>query len=371
MGKIKRFEDILISSQTLKLNVGYTTGTCAQAAAKAAVIMLTSGKLVETIDVETACGKVLNIAVHEQEIASGYCRCSVIKDSGDDPDVTDGAKICAEVRFSQDAGVTIRGGRGVGRVTRPGLPIAIGEYAINPYPRRMIIKELSPYLSCKKDSKAGFEVIINVPKGEELSKKTYNHRLGIEGGISILGTTGIVEPKSLAAYKASLSLELDVLKACGKKKAAVVLGYVGERFCKEKLGLKDDSIVKAGDYVGFVLEECAKKGISDVILAGHISKLSKVANGQFNTHYQQGDGRLETIVRYAKTSGASEDIVQELLKQETAEAAVEILKNNGLDKTFDGIARAAAGKINTLVKGALNISCYVLSLDGTLLAAYE
>ena len=130
---------------------------------------------------------------------------------------------------------------------------------------------------------------ISVPRGEELAKQTFNPRLGIEGGISILGTTGIVEPKSLAAYKASLSLQLDVIKASGSNRAALVPGYVGERFCKEVLRIKDDIIVKTGDHIGFMFEECAQKGINEIIFAGHIGKLVKVANGQFNTHCQHGD----------------------------------------------------------------------------------
>ena len=354
----------------VQLKKGFTTGTCAQASAKASAIMLTTGKLVETVEVETACGTVLCIALHDQEIASEYARCSVIKDSGDDPDVTHRAKIFAEVRFSLEPGIAIKGGKGVGKITKPGLPVGIGEYAINPIPRKMIVKELSSYLSSQRDPKKGFEVIISVPRGEELAKQTFNPRLGIEGGISILGTTGIVEPKSLAAYRVSLSLELDVIKASGKNKVALVLGYVGEKFCKETLGLEDDAIVKIGDHVGFMLEECARKGFKDVLLAGHIGKLAKVAHGQFNTHCQYGDGRLETIACYAKSSGASESVIRHISAQETAEAAIEILRNNGLVKTFDVIAQAVVENINVLVKNALKVSSYVLSLNGEVLGRY-
>lgn len=354
----------------LKLKKGYTTGTCAQAGAKAAAIMFTTGKLLETVEVETACGNLLSIALRDQEITPEYARCSVIKDSGDDPDVTHRAKIIAEVRPLRQVGIIIRGGKGVGRVTKPGLPVPVGEYAINPVPRKMIVKELSLYLSSQGGSQNGFEVIISVPKGEELAKQTFNPRLGIEGGISILGTSGIVEPKSLAAYKASLTLELDVIKACGKKKVALVLGYVGEKFCKETLGLEDDTIIKIGDHVGFMLEECAYKGIREVILAGHIGKLAKVANGQFNTHCQHGDGRLETIAHYAKLCGAPDAVLQEINNQKTAEAAIEILKQNNLCETFNKLAQGVVEKINALVKSVLNVSCYILSLEGEVLGSY-
>ena len=345
-----------------ELKKGFTTGSCAQAAAKAAVMMLTSGKIVETVEILTASGAELNISLSDMEIGDGFARCAVIKDSGDDPDITNGAKVFAEARFSGQPGIILKGGKGVGRVTKPGLAVAVGEWAINPVPRKMILQELKPYLE-----KKGFEVTISVPRGEELAKQTFNPRLGIEGGISILGTTGIVEPKSLAAYKASLSLQLDVIKAAGQVRAALVPGYVGEKFCKEVLGIKDDIIVKTGDHIGFMFEECAKKGIREVVFAGHIGKLVKVANGQFNTHCQHGDGRVDTIARYSRLANAPEDIIRELSSQETAEAAGEILKKNNLTAVFDMLAKAVVEKLNELVNSALEIKCYILSLQGEVL----
>ena len=342
-----------------ELKKGFTTGSCAQAAAKAAVMMLTSGKIVETVEILTASGAELNISLSDMEIGDGFARCAVIKDSGDDPDITNGAKVFAEARFSGQPGIILKGGKGVGRATKPGLAVAVGEWAINPVPRKMILRELKPYIE-----KKGFEVTISVPRGEELAKQTFNPRLGIEGGISILGTTGIVEPKSLAAYKASLSLQLDVIKASGSSRAALVPGYVGEKFCKEVLGINDDIIVKTGDHIGFMFEECAKKGIKEVVFAGHIGKLVKVANGQFNTHCQHGDGRVDTIARYARLAKAPENIIQELSSQETAEAAGEILKKNNLTAVFDLLAEAVVEKLNELVNSALKINCYILSLQG-------
>ncbi len=347
-----------------ELRKGFTTGTCAQAAAKAALMMLTSGKIVEKVDIVTASGAELNIGLSDQEIGDGFARCSVIKDSGDDPDITNGAKVFAEVRFSNQSGIILKGGKGVGRVTKPGLAAGVGEWAINPVPRKMILQEI------KKRGQIpfpGLEVTISVPRGEELAEQTFNPRLGIEGGISILGTTGIVEPKSLAAYKASLSLQLDVIKAAGSVRAALVPGYVGEKFCREVLWVKDDIIVKTGDHIGFMFEECAKKGIKEVVFAGHIGKLVKVANGQFNTHCQHGDGRVDTIVRYARLANAPEDIILELFSQETAEAAGEILKKNNLTAVFDLLAKAVVEKLNELVNSALKINCYILSLQGEVL----
>jgi len=347
-----------------ELRKGYTTGTCAQAAAKAAVMMLTSGEIVETVEILTAGGAKLNINLNDQEIGGSYARCSVIKDSGDDPDITNGAKVFAEARFSDQPGITLKGGKGVGRVTKPGLAVAVGEWAINPVPRKMILQELSAFL---REKNRGLQLTLSVPRGEELAKQTFNPRLGIEGGISILGTTGIVEPKSLAAYRVSLSLQLDLIKASGQARAALVPGYVGEKFCKEVLCIKDDIIVKTGDHIGFMFEECAKKGISEIIFAGHIGKLVKLANGQFNTHCQYGDGRVDTIVRYARKAKAPEEIIQELSLQETAEAAGEILRKNNLSAVFDMLAKAVAGKLDELVNAVLKINCYILSLEGELL----
>lgn len=359
-----------------KLKNGYTTGTCAQAAAKAAVTMLIRRRPLKEINIITPSGVKLKLSVIDPVIGAYRVSCAVIKDSGSDPDVTNGTRIYAEVRFSKRPGVLVRGGKGIGRVTKPGLASAVGEYAINPVPRRMIIKEISAYQSyCSKIEKGkermrGFEAAISVPDGERLSKLTFNPRLGVVGGISILGTTGIVEPKSLAAYKASLALQLDVLKASGYKKAAVVLGYVGERFCKDTLKLKDDVIIKVGDHIGFILKACAKKKINEVFLAGHIGKLVKVAAGQFNTHCQYGDNRIGTIVAYARQCGAREAVIKEVSGQDTAEAAVKILKDNSLDEVFDKIAKRAAEKINSLVNGALKITCVILSLKGEVLASY-
>ncbi|MDP3731977.1 MAG: cobalt-precorrin-5B (C(1))-methyltransferase CbiD [Candidatus Omnitrophota bacterium] len=359
-----------------KLKTGFTTGTCAQAAAKAASLMLVTKKIIKSIDIETASGVKLNLKIIDQEIGRDFTQCAVVKDAGDDPDVTDGAKIYARVKYSDKKGISIRGGEGVGVVTKPGLAVSVGEYAINPTPRQMIIKEVTPYLArlyaqrrgLPKDK--GVEVIISVPQGKEIAKHTFNPRLGIVGGISIIGTTGIVEPKSTDAYKMSLSLELDVLKAAGYKKATLVLGYVGEKFCKEVLGLKPDSIVKIGDHVGFMLSECVKKKIRKVMLIGHIGKLVKLVNGQFNTHCQFGDERIETIAHYAKLSQATRPVLEEILKQTSAEATIAILKNNSLTQAFHRLAQKIVSAINEFTDNQLQINCILLSLKGEILSAY-
>lgn len=351
----------------MKLRKGYTTGTCAQAATKASALMLATGKKVEGVDIETPSGLRLHLSIVDPEIGEGFAKCGIVKDAGDDPDVTHGAKIFAEVRFSEGRGVTIRGGEGVGIVTRPGLALPVGEYAINPTPRKMIMKEISEIFPGEK----GLEVIISVPDGEALARRTFNPNLGIVGGISIIGTTGIVEPKSVDAYKTSLALQLDLLKASGESKAILVLGYVGESFCKQVLGLSDNSFIKIGDHVGFMLEQCVKKGFEEALLIGHIGKLVKVAGGQFDTHFRHGDRRLETIAHYATLHGASPEMVQAILQEKTAEATIPILKEAGLEKVWQDIAREVILRTKDLAGRNLKIHCILLSLEGRVLGEHH
>ena len=350
----------------MRLRNGYTTGTCAQGAAKASAMMLVTRKLLDRVEVETSSGVKLHLPLIDPEVGNDYAKCGVIKDSGDDPDITHGAKIYAMVRICSKLGVTIKGGEGVGIVTKPGLAVPVGEYAINPIPREMIWKEVSQFLP----EDTGLEVIISVPQGEELAQRTFNPRLGILGGISILGTTGIVEPKSVEAYKTSLSLQLDILKATGYRKATLVLGYVGERFCKAVLELPDDSIIKIGDHVGFMLEQCVRKRIEEVLLIGHIGKLVKVAYGQFNTHSRSGDRRIETIAQYAARWGADSETIEAILKETTAEATVELLRGKGLMTIFDHIAQQVVSQANEFASGKLKLTCIILSLGGEVLGSH-
>lgn len=346
------------------MKLGFTTGTCAQAAAAAAGRMLFSRRIMDDLEIETPAGKKLKLKLIGQKIGKDFAQCGVIKDSGDDPDVTDGAKIYARVRFSDVKGIEIKGGKGIGKVTKPGLAVAVGECAINPVPRKMIAQELTPYLTKSR----GLKVTLSVPNGSELAKRTFNPQLGILGGISIIGTTGIVYPKSTDAYKASLALQLSVLKATGHKKAVFVLGYVGEKFCREQLKLKPDAFIKIGDHVGFMLDECVKKGIKRVLLIGHIGKLVKVANGQFNTHCNFGDERLSLLADYAVSCRAGKGAVAKILRQKTAEAVIPILEDAGVaDKIFSRIAADVSKKCAEFAKGKVAVNCILLSLNGELL----
>ena len=349
------------------LRKGYTTGSCAQAAAKAATLTLLGRKRVDEVELETPSGIRLLLPVIDTELGDRYARCGVVKDAGDDPDITHGATIYATVRFSNTPGVILRGGKGVGLVTKPGLAVPVGEHAINPIPRKMIFREVSSLLP----EGQGVEVTITVPEGEALAEKTFNPRLGIEGGISIIGTTGIVEPKSINAYRTSLSLQLDVLRAQGTEKVILVLGYVGERYCKNVLHLPEDSVIKIGDHVGYMLDQCGEKGFKEVLLVGHIGKLVKVAAGQFNTHFRFGDRRIETIVDHARRCGADQRIIEALLLLTTAEATIELLREHGMMNVFEHIATEVALRTKHRVGERFRIRCILLSLKGEVLGSHD
>jgi cobalt-precorrin-5B (C1)-methyltransferase len=231
----------------------------------------------------------------------------------------------------------------------------------------MILRDVSSLLPDGQ----GVEVTITVPEGEALAEKTFNPRLGIEGGISIIGTTGIVEPKSINAYRTSLSLQLDVLRAQGLEKVALVLGYVGERFCKKALHLPEDSVIKIGDHVGYMLDQCGEKGFKEVLLVGHIGKLVKVAGGQFNTHFRFGDRRIETIVDHARCRGADQKIIEAILRETTAEATIDILREHRMMNVFDDIAKEVALRVKHRVGGKFGIRCILLSLKGEVLGSHD
>jgi cobalt-precorrin-5B (C1)-methyltransferase len=347
------------------LRKGVTTGACAQAAAKACAIMLTGQRKIKSVEIELPNGKKKEFTLVEQEFDKDYAGCGVIKDAGDENDVTDGIKIYCEIRRTDAAGLSIKGGCGIGIVTKPGLAVPVGEYAINPVPRQMILRDVSRILPQEE----GFVVEISAPGGKEIAKRTFNPRLGVKGGISIIGTTGIVEPKSQDAYKASLSLELNVAKAGGHKTIFLASGYLGEKLLKDRFGVEESAIVKVGDYIGFMLGECVEKNISQVILIGHIGKLAKVAAGLFNTHSKFGDARLETIAAYAGSCGAASEIIREILGLRLAEESVEILRKNNLMLTFNKIAERVVERANEYCSGKLRLACIILSLKGEILVA--
>lgn len=349
------------------VRTGLTTGACAQAAAKGCALMLVSENIISSVEIKLPNGENRVIKLIKQKITEDCAGCAVIKNSGEeDKDVTNGIEIVCEIKKTQKLGITLKGGRGVGKVTCPGLPVDVGEWAINPAPRKMIMRDVSQVLP----EKGGYIVEISVPEGERIAEQTYNPRLGIEGGISIIGTSGLVLPKSQESYKKSLLVELNVAIAAGYKAIFIASGYLGERLLIENYNIPRQQIIKVGDHIGFMLEQCAAKGVAKVMLMGHIGKLSKVAAGLFNTHYKTGDARLETIAAYAALNGAGRDVVKELLGLKLAEAAIDVLKNKGFMAAFDDIAGRAAERVIELCKGSMDVTVVLLSLKGEVIGKF-
>lgn len=348
------------------LRRGFTTGTCAQAASKAAALMLVTGKVLDSVTIQLPDGQELALPLVEPRLEKDSASCGIKKESGDDIDVTDGTVIFSRVTLTNTPGVTISGGKGIGRITKPGLPVAIGESAINPTPRKVITRDLESLLQPHR----GFEVLVWAPEGEALAKKTWNPRLGIQGGISIIGTTGVVEPKSTAAFEASIDTYIKVAAAQNKRCLHIVSGYVGEKFLTSRFGISKDRIVAVGDHIGHALDTCVEAGLKKITLCGHIGKWSKLAAGLFNTHYSTGDARLETIAALAGASGAPVGIIREILALELAEASIDIIRREDLMVTFDLMAQRIHKRCLARTDHTMEIGVIALSLKGDILGAF-
>lgn len=312
-----------------RLRLGYTTGSCAAAAAKAAAWMLLTGTWKETITLDTPKGIRLELAVKEITITSNFVSCAIEKDSGDDPDVTKGTLIFATVSRSEVPGVSVDGGFGIGRVTKGGLDQPVGNAAINSVPRRMIRENVEEVMALT-DYQGGISVVISAPEGEELAKKTFNPRLGIVGGISILGTTGIVEPMSEKALVDTIRVELRQRRASGADYVLLTPGNYGSDFIKNELGLDMKIAVQVSNFIGDALDICKELGFMGVLLIGHIGKLVKIAGGMMNTHSKYGDCRMEILAAHAGAAGAAKETVEEILDCVACDDVLRILRDAGL-----------------------------------------
>ncbi len=312
-----------------KLRRGYTPGSCAAAAAKAAAYMLLTGRRMERVALATPKGIRLELEVKEISVGPDAVSCAIEKDSGDDPDVTRGTLVFAEVSRHEAPGVAIDGGIGVGRVTKPGLDQPVGAAAINSVPRRMI-SEAVEEVRVLADSREGLKVVISVPEGEALAKKTFNPRLGIEGGISILGTTGIVEPMSEQALVDTIRVELRQRRESGAEYVLLTPGNYGSDFIRDGLGIAPALPVQISNFIGDALDICRELGFRGALLVGHIGKLVKLAGGMFNTHSQYGDCRMEIIAAHAAAAGLRTERVKEILQCVACDDALRILREEGL-----------------------------------------
>ncbi|MGZ7115912.1 MAG: cobalt-precorrin-5B (C(1))-methyltransferase CbiD [Methanobacterium sp.] len=343
------------------LPYGITTGTAATAAALTAFFAIFK-KEIPTVNIYSPFGK-LGIHVHSFKKLNSNCgRACIIKMPYKDPDVTKNLKICADVKVIDSNELIIKGGKGVGMVTKPGLQVPVGGHAINPVPMQMIKSNLQKVLPEGK----GAEVTIFVPQGEEIAKKTMNERLGIEGGISILGTTGIARPMSSSAYKESLSCQIDVAIAEGFKELVFVPGNIGEGIAKEILDVHDDQIIQMGNFVGFMLDKAHEKRVKRIILLGHAGKIIKIAAGIFNTKNSVADGRREVIAAYCGLVGADKEVINKVFKSKTTEDMVDILdKENLTFEVFNRIGKTVKEKCQE--RAGIDFDVIIVRMDGKIL----
>ena len=341
---------------------GITTGTCAAAASKASAIHLVSGSFPKNVKVRNLDGLEFNVDVFREGKYFG-----VIKDSGDDKaDVTGGVKVLARVEISDgEDNIEFVAGEGVGIVTLPGLKVPPGQPAINPVPREMIaiaVREVIPRQSLR--------ITIAIPKGQEIAKRTFNPRLGIVGGLSILGTTGIVKPMNEKALLDSLTLELRMINALGFSEIYVTFAGTGEKFTRRIFHVEGRNIIQCGNYIGHVLDEAAKLGFKRATICGNPGKLLKVSAGSFNTHSRIADGRLEALCTHLALTGAGRELIRQVYESNTTNEAVEIVKAGGFAGVWNNIAEVISRKCAERVNGAMKIDVVFFDGEGVILGEY-
>ena len=340
------------------MRFGYTTGSCATAAAKAAAIGLFTGNIPDEVEIDTPASVKLRLKIHHRRLSADETACAVQKDAGDDPDVTNGCYVHAKVMRNFAQTIEIDGGEGVGRVTKPGLQVPVGHAAINPVPRRMIEGAVKEVIG----NGCGLKIVISVPDGKALGEKTFNPKLGIIGGISIIGTTGIVRPMSEDAFKTSLLCGLDIAKGIGYETVVLVPGSLGERSTLNLFNIPKDQVIQISNFVGFMLTAAGQRNFKRIILAGHPGKLAKLLRGDFQTHsavskpandilidiieQQVQNGGQESGVGGQKTETRLPDAMLNHLKEvSTVEGIVELLR----EYKYLSIMNEVAEKVETKV----------------------
>ncbi len=353
------------------MRYGFTTGSCAAAASKAAAYMLLTGQEKKIIRIETPKGIPFEATIEHIARSEHSVSCAVLKDGGDDPDITTGAFIYAKVSLLEqkaveeenqtDALILIDGGIGVGRVTKRGLDQPVGNAAINHVPREMIEKEIREVCQLT-DYKGGLSIEISVPKGEELSKKTFNPKLGIVGGISILGTSGIVEPMSSQALIDTIRVELNVRRAEGTSLVAVSPGNYGLEYMKETYAYDLERSVKCSNFIGDTIDMAVEAGFQSMLLTGHIGKLIKLSGGIMNTHSKEGDCRMELMATAGILAGINSKCAREILNAPTTEEGLRLLQEAGKFKqTMEIIMEKACFYLNRRAAGKIQIECIIYS----------
>lgn len=329
-------------SQGKNLRCGYTTGSCATAASKAAAAMLLTGERIDSVRIDTPKGIVLNLEPLEVMLTADFASCAIRKDSGDDPDDTNGVLVYAKVEKTAEPGIMIEGGVGVGRVTKPGLACSVGGPAINPTPRKMITTEVGKVMA-EAGYTGGLKVTISIPAGVEIAKKTFNPRLGIIGGLSVLGTSGIVEPMSEKALVETMYVEIRAQQAAGNKNLLVFFGNYGEDFTRDEMKLDLDGHVTCSNFVGELLDYAVFCGFETLLLIGHSGKLVKVAQGVMNTHSKYADCRTELFALEAMFHGASVEVGKEIYSCLTTDEVTKVLKRENI---FEPVIEKVTDKID-------------------------
>ena len=353
-----------------KLRTGFTTGTCATAAARAALVSIITKNKVDSIQVSLPKEKKITIKIVSCRFDQNSARCSVIKDGGDDPDVTHGAEIVVDLQITPNTGqIEIDGGEGVGRVTKPGLGLDVGAAAINPTPKKMITQNLT---DAGKEilKKNGIKAIISVPKGKEIAPKTDNPRLGIMGGISILGTTGIVVPYSTASFAASIRQSLDVTIAMKDNTVVLTTGGRSEDFARKEITLPDHCFVQMGDFSGYTIQQCAKKSIKKAYVAGFIGKLTKIAMGVKQTHVKGSKVDMDFLADIAQKCNTSKETIDEIKKANTARHVQEIIVKNKVEGFFDAICKEVYDQMRAHSENKVEIQVILFDFDGCALGRY-
>ncbi len=322
-------EDYYSIKNNRKMRFGYTTGSCAAGAAKAAVSMLLKGGTVKTVELMTPKGILLNLEILHIEKGIGQVSCAVKKFAGDDPDVTDGIEVFVKAEKTNFSGIRIEGGKGVGRVTKRGLEQPVGSPAINQVPRSMILREAEEICS-ETDYEGGLLLTVSIPQGEEIAGRTFNPRLGIEGGISVLGTSGIVEPMSEAALIRSIEVEMRQKVENGAAYLLVTPGNYGAAFLREHMDLPFEENMKCSNYVGETLDMAVDMGVKGILFISHIGKFVKVAAGIMNTHSRCADARAEVLAANALRAGISLEGAKEILDTITTDEALAVIRREGL-----------------------------------------
>lgn len=344
-----------------KYSCGFTTGTCAAAAATAAAIMLFSGKIVYKVYVKLPTGEMLLADIMDQKFDVEGVSCCVKKDSEDDPGVTGEVLIYAKVRLNPSNEICIEGGNGVGIVTQKGMTCPVGSAAINSVPREMISENIKKICDDYKYS-GGVNIVISVPGGEELAKKAIITRLGVTGGISITGTTGVVEPVNEKTFIDSLHVEMEVIREKGYTSLLAVPGIHAQSFIDKALGISGENSLKFCNYLGEILDFALELDFNEILIACHIGKIVKVAGGMMNTHSRNGDFRMEVFACYAALYGACRETVEEILSCITSEQVLEILEREDIEKlVINKISEKAEYYINKRVENKIRTKLIIYS----------